>query len=251
MPIYGRKNLIFYCFFAIIVKFEDFSLDYSPQKEYNEGDTYYISEEYTLGYYYRSRNSGCGCTGCLIILFIAVLIMAVILALLSTLLQIVASIVTMLVRLVILVLCIVVGLLVLIPSLASLVFIIRNIIFAIRDAVADNHLYRKPLAPPFKHFLSRFVGFTKDYWSYYLKHSTSTIKDCYTKCGNTTLHVLLRIWYFLLMIAVAFYAFVAPILLVILLILRFIFMRYVIRELVDRVTEFFHNLLPVSHSIDL
>ena len=184
-------------------------------------------------------------------MFIAVLILAVILALLSTLLQIVAGLVTMLVRLAILVLCSIVCLLILIPSLASLVFIVRNMIWAIRDAVADNHFYRKPLAPPYKRFFSRFVGFTKDYWSYYLKHSTATIKDCYAKCGNATLHVLFRIWYFLLMVAVAFFTFVAPVLLVILLILRGVFVKYVIHAIMERVTEFFRNLLPLNNGIGI
>ena len=155
----------------------------------------------------------------------------------------------MLIRLVIAVLCIFVGLLILIPSLASLVFIIRNIIFAIRDAIADNHLYRKPLASPFKRFISRFWGFTKDYWSYYLKHSVAAIKDCYAKCGNAMLRPFMRAWYFLLMVALAFFTFVAPVLLVISLLFYGVFMRHVVSAMMARVSEFFRNLLSINGNV--
>lgn len=202
-----------------------------------------------MGYHYDSRDSGCGCTGCLFILFIGAVIFGVILILLSALLQIVTGLVTMLIRLAILVLSIFVGLLILIPLLVALVYIIRNVIFAIRDAAADNHLYRKPLASPFKRFLSRFWGFTKDYWSYYLKHSVASIKDSYAKCGNATLRLPMRACYFLLMIALCFLTFVAPVLLVIFLLLYGVFMRHVVSMLMARVAEFFQNLLSFNSNV--
>ena len=199
-----------------------------------------------MGYYYHSRNSGCGCTGCLVLLFIAALILALILFLLSTLLQIVAGLVALILRLVILVLCIFVGLLILIPSLVSFVMIIRNVVFAVRDAIGDNHYYRKPLASLPKRFFSRFWGFTKDYWSYYLKHSVSTIKDCYAKSVNSSLRVFMRAWNFLLMVASAFFIFVAPVLLVVMLIFHGIFMGRLIPALIAKVGEFFRNLLLIQ-----
>jgi hypothetical protein len=176
-------------------------------------------------------------------------ILGVILILLSTLLQIVTGLVTVLIRLIIVVLCIFAGLLILIPSLASLVFIIRNIVFAIRDAAADNHLFRKPLASPFKRFISRFWGFTKDYWSYYLRHSVAAIKDCYAKCGDATLRPLMRAWYFLLMVAMSFLTFVAPVLLVIFLLFHGLFMRHAGSLLMARIAEFFRNLLSINGNV--
>lgn len=195
-----------------------------------------------MRYYDYSRSSGCGCTGCLFILFIGAVILAAILFLLGAVLQIVAGIVAMLIRLVVLILCILIGLTILIPSVVSIVLIVRNIIFSIRDAIADNHYYRKPLAPPLKRFLSRFWGFTKDYWSYFLKHSVASIKDSYAKCGNATLRLPLRAWSFLLMIGIAFFTFVAPVLLVIFLIFYGIFARQMIAVAADRVTAFFKSL---------
>ena len=202
-----------------------------------------------MRYYDHSHNSGCECTGCLFILFIGAVILSAILFLLATVLQIVAGIVAMLIRLVILILCVLAGLAILIPSAVSVVFIVRNIIFSIRDAIADNHYYRKPLAPPLKRFLSRFLGFTKDYWSYFLKHSVASIKDSYAKCGNATLRLPMRACYFLLMIALCFLTFVAPVLLVIFLLLYGVFMRHVVSMLMARVAEFFHNLLSFNSNV--
>ena len=204
-----------------------------------------------MRYYDHSHNSGCGCTGCLFILFIGAVILSAILFLLATVLQIVAGIVAMLIRLVILILCVLAGLSILIPSAVSVVFIVRNIIFSIRDAIADNHYYRKPLAPPFKRFISRFWGFTKDYWSYFLKHSTATVKSFYARVGDATLRLPLRAWSFLLMIGVAFFTFVAPVLLVILLIFRGVVIKHVIYGVLDRVTEFFRNLLSINNGTGL
>lgn len=203
-----------------------------------------------MRYYYHPRSSGCGCTGCLLILFIGAVILSAILFLLGTVLQIVVGIVAVLIRLVILILCIVVGLVILVPSAVSMGFIVRNIVFSIRDAIGDNHFYRKPLAPPFKRFMSRFWGFTKDYWSYFLKHSTATVKSFYARVGDATLRPPLRAWSFLLMVGVGFFTFVAPVLLVILLILRGVFTKHVILAL-ERVTEFFRNLLFINSGAGL
>ena len=218
------------------------------KREYNGKNAYW--EEPIVRYYVHSRDSGCGCTGCLFILFVGAVILSAILFLLGTVLQIVVGIVAMLIRLVILILCIVVGLVILVPSAVSIGFIVRNIVFSVRDAIGDNHFYRKPLAPPFKRFMSRFWGFTKDYWSYFLKHSTATVKSFYARVGDATLRPPLRAWSFLLMVGVAFFTFVAPVLLVILLILRGVFTKHVILAL-ERVTEFFRNLLFINSSAGL
>lgn len=160
----------------------------------------------------RDDNNGCGCYGCLFLLLILGILAAVLLTILGTALTIFAQFLIVVLRIVLIVFSVLVAIVIIAPSLGSIFFVIKNLIQAIGDAVKSNASHRRHMASAFRNFWYRFGGFFKDLLFRYCRLNADTVKLEYNSSRIFTSKFYVRAWHFLLMLGVAYHAFVGPIL---------------------------------------
>ena len=160
----------------------------------------------------NNNSNGCGCYGCLVLVLILAILVSILLTILGTALQILSQVLLVVMQIALILFGVAIGIAIVIPGLGSVFYVIKNLVEAIGDAIKSNASHKRHLASEFQNFWYRFGGFFKDLLFRYCRRNADTIKLLYGRSKIVTSRFPSRAWSFLVMLGVAYHAFVWPVL---------------------------------------